>query len=96
MSTWIQEDYIQAYRFAAEAHSGETYLGTNLPYLMHLSFVCLEVISALHFETKKNETLGIQCALLHDVIKDTKTGPDDSSRVGSSKPLFAKAITRQN
>ncbi|NEP15098.1 MAG: hypothetical protein F6K14_33990 [Symploca sp. SIO2C1] len=32
MPTWTQEDYIQAFRFAAQAHLGQTYPGTDLPY----------------------------------------------------------------
>lgn len=71
MFTWIQEDYIHAYRFAAQAHKGQTYPGTDLPYLMHLSFVCMKVIAALHVEPQANETLAIQSALLHDTIEDT-------------------------
>ena len=73
MSTWTQEDYIQAYRFAAQAHQGQTFPGTDLPYLMHLSFVSMEVIAALAVEPQKNESLAIQSALLHDVIEDTNT-----------------------
>jgi len=71
MSTWTQEDYIQAFRFAAQAHLGQTYPGTDLPYLMHLSFVCMEVIAALAVEPQANETLAVQSALLHDVVEDT-------------------------
>ncbi|NER53078.1 MAG: hypothetical protein F6J92_41880 [Symploca sp. SIO1A3] len=67
MPTWTQEDYIQAFRFAAQAHLGQTYPGTDLPYLMHLSFVCMEMIAALAVEPQANETLAVQSALLHDV-----------------------------
>lgn len=69
-----QEDYIRAYRFAAQAHLGQTFPGTDLPYLMHLSFVSMEVIAALQAEPQaRDETLAIQSALLHDVLEDTPT-----------------------
>ncbi len=70
-SAWSQESYIKAYRFAAEAHQGQLFPGTELPYLMHVSLVCMEVIAALANETDLDGDLAIQCALLHDVIEDT-------------------------
>lgn len=35
--TDLQDAYIQAYQFAASAHQGQTFPGTDLPYIMHLS-----------------------------------------------------------
>ncbi len=68
---WSQDAYTTAYRFAAEAHRGQTYPGTDLPYLMHLSFVAMEVMAALTVEPGHDGTLAVQCALLHDTIEDT-------------------------
>lgn len=68
---WSQEIYRKAYRFAAEAHNGQALPGTNLPYIMHISFVCMEVMAALECESDRNGNLAIQCALLHDVIEDS-------------------------
>jgi (p)ppGpp synthase/HD superfamily hydrolase len=72
-ASWSQESYIKAYRFAADAHRGQLVPGTDLPYLMHLSFVSMEVIAALHRESDRDGNLAVQCALLHDVIEDTPT-----------------------
>jgi (p)ppGpp synthase/HD superfamily hydrolase len=68
---WSQEIYIRAYRFAAKAHNGQKFPGTDLPYIMHISFVGMEVMAALKHEPEQNENLALQCALLHDVIEDT-------------------------
>jgi len=68
---WSQDSYIQAYRFAAEAHHGQLVPGTQIPYLMHISLVCMEVTAALCAEPAHDPTLAVQCALLHDVIEDT-------------------------
>ncbi|MGE3536553.1 MAG: HD domain-containing protein [Candidatus Tectimicrobiota bacterium] len=68
---WSQEGYIQAYRFAAEAHQGQIVPGTTLPYIMHLSFVSMEMLAALAGETACDADLAVQCALLHDVLEDT-------------------------
>ena len=70
-SNWSQETYIKAYRFAAEAHQGQLYPGTELPYLMHLSFVSMEILGVLSVESGHDGNLALQCALLHDSIEDT-------------------------
>ena len=70
--SWSQEKYIRAYLFAAKAHRGRLYPGTGLSYLIHLSFVCMEIIAALAVEEAVYPDLAVQCALLHDVIEDTK------------------------
>ena len=77
MNQWSQDTYIRAYRFAAEAHNDQTVPGTDLPYLMHLSFVSMEVIAALVVEHIDHPDLAIQCALLHDTIEDTDIVYDD-------------------
>ena len=69
---WSQEKYLEAYHFAAQAHRGQKYSGTNLPYIMHVTFVSMEVIAALEVEQVKNPDLVVQVAILHDVIEDTK------------------------
>jgi (p)ppGpp synthase/HD superfamily hydrolase len=68
---WSQDEYARAYRFAAQAHRGQTVPGTDLPYIMHISLVSMEVIAALQVEQGRNQDLAVQCALLHDVIEDT-------------------------
>jgi (p)ppGpp synthase/HD superfamily hydrolase len=72
-SNWSQELYIKAYRFAAYAHQGQIYPGTDLPYIMHLSFVSMEILGALTIESGRDGNLAVQCALLHDSIEDTAT-----------------------
>jgi (p)ppGpp synthase/HD superfamily hydrolase len=70
---WSQDEYIKAYKFAANAHRGQTVPGTELPYIMHVSFVSMEVIAALRTEQDgRDGNLAVQCALLHDVIEDTE------------------------
>jgi (p)ppGpp synthase/HD superfamily hydrolase len=70
---WDRELYIKACRFAAQAHRGQLYPGTDLPYLMHLNFVSMEIMAALSAETGHDGDLAIQCALLDDTIEDTNT-----------------------
>jgi (p)ppGpp synthase/HD superfamily hydrolase len=77
MPNWTQDDYIKAYRFAADRHNDQKYPGTDLPYIMHLSFVCMEVIAALRVSEVAEEAVAVQCALLHDTIEDTTTTYDE-------------------
>jgi (p)ppGpp synthase/HD superfamily hydrolase len=72
-SPWDRELYIKACRFAAQAHRGQLYPGTELPYLMHLNFVSMEILAALSAEPGHDGDLAVQCALLHDTIEDTDT-----------------------
>jgi (p)ppGpp synthase/HD superfamily hydrolase len=67
---WSQDIYIKAARFAAEAHKTQTIPGTDLPYIMHLTNVCMEIIAAIHSEGTEKPDLALQCALLHDSIED--------------------------
>lgn len=70
-STWSQEKYIRSLRYAAEAHNGQTVPGTDLPYIIHVTMVAMEVMAALAHEDDRDGDLAVQCALLHDVIEDT-------------------------
>jgi (p)ppGpp synthase/HD superfamily hydrolase len=70
---WSQDEYIRAYHFAARAHRWQLYPGTSIPYIMHLSFVSMEVMATMaQGETVQNPDLALQCALLHDVLEDTR------------------------
>jgi (p)ppGpp synthase/HD superfamily hydrolase len=68
---WSQESYIKAYKFSAKAHNGQHVPGTTLPYIMHASFVAMEVIAALCVEAVRLPDLAVQAALLHDTLEDT-------------------------
>lgn len=68
-----QDKYIKACNFAAKAHNGQLVPGTDLPYLVHLSLVSMEVIAALGADDKHDADLAMQCAWLHDTIEDTTT-----------------------
>jgi (p)ppGpp synthase/HD superfamily hydrolase len=72
-SSWNPELYIKACRFAAIAHQGQIVPGSDLPYLLHLNFVSMEIIAMLSVESGYDGDLAVQCALLHDTIEDTDT-----------------------
>ncbi len=76
MTLWSQDRYITAYRFAAEAHTGQLLPDSTLPYLVHVSLVSVEVLSAVVAGDVHDGDLALQCALLHDTLEDTDVGID--------------------
>lgn len=77
IARWSQDLYTQTFKFAAQAHLGQKIPGSDIPYLMHLSLVSMEIMAALHFEAWIDADLALQCALLHDVIEDTDVSYED-------------------
>lgn len=93
--SWCLEKYIRAYHFAAKAHRGKVYPGTGLPYLMHLSFVSMEIIAALAIKEAAHPDLAVQCALLHDVLEDTEFSKQKlDEEFGTDVADGVKALTK--
>jgi (p)ppGpp synthase/HD superfamily hydrolase len=92
---WSQDIFIKAFSFAALAHRDQKLSGTEYPYLYHISLVCMEIIAALNREEERDGNLAIQCALLHDVLEDTDTTPEQLRReFGSDVAEGVKALTK--
>lgn len=97
MPLWSQECYLAAWRFAAIAHSQQKLPGTDLPYIVHIAAVAMEVMTACVAEPLGDPDLAIQCALLHDTLEDTNTRPDDlESRFGSAVLAGVQALSKDH
>lgn len=91
----IQPLYQQAIRFAAEKHGSQKIPGSELPYTVHLSNVAMEVILAGQQSPGFDAALAIQVALLHDVLEDTATTPEEVElQFGKAVTLGVKALTK--
>lgn len=78
---WTQEKYNQTILFVAQAHKEQKLPGSDLPYLVHLSNVAMEVITAIAQESEGIDSdLAMQAALLHDSIEDTELNYEDVQR----------------
>ena len=86
--SWSQEIFTETYRFAADAHKNQKVPGTDLPYIMHVTFVTMEVIAALDYHPEMDGNFAVQCALLHDTIED-----NDTISPGHITALFGKKVT---
>lgn len=68
---WSNDLFLKSFFFAAKAHNGQMVPGSNLPYIIHISCVCSELMSVT--DKKYNCNLLLQCGALHDTLEDTKT-----------------------
>ncbi|MFP3593649.1 HD domain-containing protein [Chryseobacterium sp. SIMBA_038] len=69
----IQDIYQKTIKFAAQKHTdqNQTIPGTDLPYVVHLSNVAMEILLASEKTENFDGELAVQIALLHDVLEDT-------------------------
>jgi guanosine-3',5'-bis(diphosphate) 3'-pyrophosphohydrolase len=67
--------YQQTIKFATAKHLLQNQLvpGTNLPYVVHLSNVAMEIMIAGSYTTDFDLDFAVQVALLHDTLEDTST-----------------------
>jgi (p)ppGpp synthase/HD superfamily hydrolase len=77
--TEVQTLYQDAIKYASYKHQerSQKVKGTELPYVVHLSNVAMEVSIAAQHTRGFNLIFAIQVALLHDTIEDTATTYDD-------------------
>jgi (p)ppGpp synthase/HD superfamily hydrolase len=70
-----QSYYQKAIKFAALKHVEQNQLvpGTNLPYVVHLSNVAMEILIAAQNSPNFDVDFAVQVALLHDTLEDTAT-----------------------
>ncbi len=68
-----QTVYQEAIKFAATKHQEKEQKvpGTNLPYVVHLSNVAMEIINAAYNSDNFNISFAVQVALLYDTLENT-------------------------
>ncbi|HSY61843.1 MAG TPA: HD domain-containing protein, partial [Cytophaga sp.] len=71
--------------------------GTNLPYMVHVSNVAMEVLIAGSATPGFNLPFAVQIALLHDVLEDTNTTFEEIESVfGSDVAHAVQALTKND
>ena len=77
-----QSLYQKAIKFAAAKHAeqNQTVPGTNLPYVVHLSNVAMEILMASFNSDNFDTDFAVQVALLHDTLEDTSTTLNELER----------------
>ena len=94
-----QSLYQKAIKFAAAKHAeqNQTVPGTNLPYVVHLSNVAMEILMASFNSDNFDTDFAVQVALLHDTLEDTSTTLNELEReFGTDIAKAVEALTKNN
>jgi guanosine-3',5'-bis(diphosphate) 3'-pyrophosphohydrolase len=95
LSQNMQSIYQETILFAAERHGEQKIPGGDVPYIVHVSNVCMEVLFAATQTENFNLTLAVQAALLHDVLEDTQTAETElEGKFGKVVADGVKALTK--
>ena len=91
----LQEAWLRAWRFAASAHAGQSIPSRELPYLVHLGAVSMEVMVAHQLEPFERPVLALSCALLHDTLEDTQASEVELETLFGVDVLYGvRALTK--
>lgn len=95
----IQSIYQDTIKFAAAKHAekGQTIPATNLPYVVHLSNVAMEILLAFQATSDFKLDYAIKVALLHDTIEDTSaTYEEIEKEFGTDVAQGVLALTKDD
>ena len=95
----IQSTYQEAIKFAASKHEEkkQTIPGTNLPYVVHLSNVAMEIFMASQSSPHFKLDFAVKLALLHDTLEDTlATFEEISQQFGLDVAQGVSALTKSD
>ena len=91
----LAEQWLSAWRFAAQAHQGQTIAGGELPYIVHVGQVANEVLLGHQLSAFELPGLAVQCALLHDTLEDTEVHELQlTARFGPTVTAGVRALTK--
>lgn len=91
----LQDAWAEAWTFAARAHRAQKLPGHDLPYIVHLGAVSMEILVAHQLLAFARPALAVQCALLHDTLEDTQTQEVElTSRFGVDVAAGVRALTK--
>lgn len=92
----LQDLWLDAWNFAAAAHRKQKLPGQDLPYLVHLGAVSMEVMVAHQKVRFLRPGLALQCALLHDILEDTDTNETViAMKFGPDVTAGVRALTKE-
>jgi guanosine-3',5'-bis(diphosphate) 3'-pyrophosphohydrolase len=95
----IQTIYQETIKFAATKHQEQkqTIPGSNLPYIVHVSNVAMEVMIAAQHSPDFNLEFAVQVALLHDTLEDTSATVEELTDIfGQNVAAAVLTLTKNN
>jgi guanosine-3',5'-bis(diphosphate) 3'-pyrophosphohydrolase len=91
----LADAWHDAWRFSAEAHHGQKFPGTELPYNVHVASVAAETLLGLEGAALNDRLLALRCALLHDVLEDTPMPAETlGARFGDAVLAGVRALSK--
>lgn len=91
----LQDRWLAAWDFAAIAHRTQKVPGREIPYLVHLGAVSMEILVAHLQRPFERIDLAVECALLHDTLEDTDTEEGELvARFGVDVAAGVRALTK--
>ncbi len=95
MKSPLPTSWLDAWRFAAEAHNLQKVPDADLPYLHHLGRVALIVMAAHQSLPIADIDLALNCSILHDCIEDQNiTHVDLMKRFGATVANGVLALSK--
>ena len=92
----LQDATLAAWRYAAQAHLGQTLPDGDLPYVVHVGTVAMEVMAAHALDPLADPGLAFQCALLHDTVEDCGASLEDlAMRFGPAVAAGVSALSKR-
>jgi len=64
------DSWVEAWKFATDAHQGQLVPGSDRPYLCHIGNVVIELLAAHAASPIEDVNLAVVCAALHDCVED--------------------------
>lgn len=64
------DTWVDAWKFATDAHEGQLVPGGDRPYLCHIGNVVIELLAAHSASPIEDINLAVVCAALHDCVED--------------------------
>jgi len=95
----VQSQYQKAIIFATSKHmeKEQKVPGTDLPYVVHLSNVAMEIMIAASNSENFDLDFAIQVALLHDILEDTSTKIEELEiKFGADIAKAVSALTKNS
>ena len=92
----LQEKYQKAIRFAGEKHGDQKMPGSTISYMVHVSNVAMEILSAYFSQPDFDVDFAAQVALLHDVLEDTENHDEELKTAFSERIADAVLALSKN
>ena len=82
-------------KFAGEKHCNQKVPGSSANYLLHISNVAMEILTAYNNQPEFDLAFTVQVAILHDVLEDTETSFKElEDHFGTEVTIGVLALTK--